>query len=470
MTSEKKYKILSDSLGNVEIPDGALWGIHTQRASTQFSVAGEKMPLSVIRAYLVLKKATTCANVECGVLSGEKSEAILEAIDDLLEDESQLAEHFPLGVWQSGSGAQTHMNLNEVIAHVASKAGKGIIHPHDDVGASQSTNDSFVTVMHMASVEACIHQLMPAISKLRSAFGKLETRYALTLKIGRTHLQDALPLTYGQMFSSYQSALGEVMNYLHQGLDQLFELPIGGTEVGTGFGAPERFDQLVVDHLSQWWKLPFVSSRNKFRALSTHVPLLHLMGCLSNLATVLNKIAKDIRLLASGPRSGIGELLLPEHESASAWMPGGTYPSQCESLSMVCVQVLSEYQAVAHACAEGELELNAYKPLIIKNILNSIKRLTDAMHNFNHFAVRGLMVHERNTQHHLESSLIVVSGLLKELGFDKTAEVAHRAYLDQSTIKEACLKLGYLTEDKLDECLDPSRMMGRSDEDSSIDF
>lgn len=445
-----------------DIPTDALWGAQTQHAINHFSIGNDKTPLTIIRSYLVLKKAAALSNQELGVLSGAKTKVMIEAIDALLEMEDDVMKHFPVHIWQSGSGTQTNMNVNEVIANLANQLEEESIHPNDHVNASQSSNDTFPTVLHMATTQMCIHKLMPAVSKLRSSLGKLESRYAMTIKVGRTHMQDALPITYGQMFSAYQTSLSESMNHMHQALDGLFELAIGGTAVGTGFGAPQDFDDNVAQHLSDMWKLPFTPSRNKFSAISSHTALLHFMGCLSNLACTLNKIASDIKLLGSGPRSGIGELLLPENEQGSSMMPGKVNPTQCEALSMVCMQVLGHYQSVAFGCASGHLELNTYKPLIGLNILNSIQLLSDGMLSFEHYCVKGLMVHENQTRLHLERSLMLVTALSKDIGYDKAAEVASLAYTEQLSLKEACLKLEYLSASRLDELLDPSTMIGNS--------
>lgn len=461
----------ADIFENTTIPKDALWGKQTQLAIDNTLMSQDKTPLPIIRSYLILKKATTQANRELGILSGAKAKVILDAIETLLSMEADVMKHFPISLWQCGSGAQININVNEVIATLATRSGKITIDPHDDVNASQSSNDTFTTTLHMASAEQCIHKLMPAISKIRASFGKLETRYALTLKIGRTHLQDALPMTYGQMFSAYQTSLTQCMSHLHQSLDCLFELAIGGTEIGTGFGAPHDFDDAVAQHLSNLWKLPFLTTRNKFTALSTHTTLLHFMGCLNNLACTLNKIANDILLLGSGPRSGIGELLLPDDKSSTSMIPGKANPTQCEALSMTCMQVLGHYQSVALACANGQLELNAYTPLIGYNILSSIQMLSDAMLNFDLFCVRGLMVHEHHTRTHLERSLMLASVLSKAIGYHKSCEVANLAYTDNSSVKDACLKLKYLDADTLDTLLDPTTMIGNQDEaNDAFDF
>ena len=461
--SNSQTRTVTDHFGSINISNDVLWGPQTQRSLTHFAIGHDRMPFSIIHSYLLLKQATTEANRGLGILSGKKAKLILDAIQELLDMGTDVMRHFPLSIWQAGSGAHTHFNINEVIAHLANNVSPNTINADTDVNASQSTNDTFPTVMHISASEQCVYRLMPAISKLRSSFSKLETKYALTIKIGRTHLQDSLPMTYGQMFSAYQTLLSDTMNMLHHSLDGLFELAIGGTVVGTGFGSPNDFDQIVTQHLSELLKLPFSPSLNKFAAISAHSGLLNLMGCLVNLACNLNKIANDLRFLGSGPRAGIGELLLPENELGSMKIPGKINPTQCEALSMVCMQVLGQYQSVAFACASGHLELNTYKPVIIYNVLHSIELLSDAMLSFEQYCIRGIMVHEINTDNNLKMSLVLANALLKEMTYDKILEIITLATADNSSIKAACMKLEYLSAKRLDELLDPANMIGSYD-------
>jgi len=463
-------RTVTDTLGSIDISHDALWDIHTQRALKYFNIGHDIMPECIIRNYLLLKKAATQTNRELGVLSSKKAKLILDAIKKCLAMGPELMDHFPLHVWQTGSGAHTHMNINEVIAGIINKEHPGVIDTFLDINASQSTNDTFSTVMHITTAQQCIHVLMPEISRLRTSFAKLETRYALTIKIGRTHLQDALPITYGQVFAGYQQLLTDSMNYLHQSLDNLFELAIGGTSVGTGFGAPHDFDNVVCQHLSDLFKLPFIASKNKCASISAHSAMLHFMGCLVNLACSLNKIARDISLLASGPHCGIGEILLPENELGSSTMPGKVNPSQCEALSMVCHHVIGQYNSVAMGCANGQMELNAYKPLIIFNVLKSLELLSDGIQHFEKYCIRGIMVHEGNTRRHLEASLMLVTALVQDIGYTKASEVAHKALNDNVSIKEATLQLGYITAERLDQLLDPATMIGTSEPDDYPDI
>jgi fumarate hydratase, class II len=452
----------TDSLGEVEVPANRYWGAGTQRALLHFNIGDELMPMEMIRALALVKKAAALANRELGWLPEDKAGLILRAAEKVIE--GKLNDHFPLRLWMSGSGTQANMNINEVIANRAIELAGGVlgskkpIHPNDHVNMSQSTNDVFPAAMHLAAVEAMQTRLIPQVTKLRNAINEKAKSWAALVKIGRTHLMDAVPLTLGQEFSGYVGMLDDNLERIEAALTGLYRLALGGTAVGTGLNAPKGFGDLAINRLAELTGLPFVPAPNKFAAMGAHDALVMASGVLKILAVSLYKIANDIRLLGSGPRAGLRELELPANEPGSTIMPGKINPSQCEALAMVAVQVMGYDAAVAFAGGGGYLELNVYKPLLIFNVLQSIKLLADGCHNFTEFLVVGLKPDLEQLDAYLHRSLMLVTALTPLIGHDKAAQIAHLA-LDQGlSLKEAALKLGYLSAADFDRLADPYRM------------
>jgi fumarate hydratase class II len=454
----------TDSMGAVEVPGDRYWGAQTQRSLHHFAIGGpsERMPVEIVRAFGVLKKACALANEERGLLPGERARWIVRAAEEVAD--GALDDHFPLFVWQTGSGTQSNMNANEVISNRAIELAGGEmgskrpIHPNDDVNMSQSSNDTFPTAMHVAAARALVEGLLPSVRALRESLKRKAEEFAPIVKIGRTHLQDAVPLTLGQEFSGYVSQLDADLGRIDSALPGLYELAIGGTAVGTGLNAPQGFGDRVAARIADLTGLPFTSAPNKFAALAAHDALVFASGALRTLAVSLMKIANDLRWLASGPRSGLGELELPENEPGSSIMPGKVNPTQSEAMTMVCCQVIGNDTTVAIAGSQGNFELNVFKPVIARNVLQSIRLLSDVCRTFREFAVEGIRPNEARIAELVESSLMLVTALSPRIGYDKAAEIAKNAHRDGTTLRQSALTLGYLSADEYDELVRPERM------------
>jgi fumarate hydratase class II len=453
-----------DTMGDVEVPADHYWGAQTQRSLHHFAIGGdrERMPIEVVRAFGLLKQAAALVNAELGRLPREKAELIARAAEEVAS--GRLDEEFPLAIWQTGSGTQSNMNANEVIANRAIELAGGElgskqpIHPNDDVNMSQSSNDTFPTAMHVAVAGAVKESLLPAVRELRDALDAKAREFAPIVKIGRTHLQDAVPLTLGQEFSGYVAQLDADIERIERALPGVQELAIGGAAVGTGLNAPEGFGEAVAARLAELTGLPFTSATNKFAALAAHDALVDLHGTLRTLAVSLMKIANDIRWLGSGPRSGLGELELPENEPGSSIMPGKVNPTQAEAMTMVCCQVFGNDVAVTVAGSQGNFELNVFKPVIVRNVLQSTRLLADVCRSFREFCVEGIRANEQRIGEHLERSLMLVTALAPRIGYDRAAEIAKKAHHEQRTLREVALELGYVGEAEFDELVRPERM------------
>ncbi len=452
----------TDSMGPIEVPADRYWGAQTQRSLHHFSIGDERMPASVIRGMAILKKAAATTNRELGLLADDEAKLIVAAADEVID--GKLTDEFPLFIWQTGSGTQTNMNMNEVISNRAielaggKRGSKDPIHPNDHVNRSQSSNDTFPTAMHIAAAEEIVHRLRPAIRALRDSLDAKASEFADIVKIGRTHLQDAVPLTLGQEFSGYVAQLDADLDRIEAALPGLYELALGGTAVGTGLNSHPEFADRVAAAIAELTGLPFVSAPNKFAALAAHDALVHASGVLRTLAVSLTKIANDVRWLASGPRAGLGELVLPENEPGSSIMPGKVNPTQSEALTMVCAQVLGNDVTVGIAGSQGNFELNVYKPVIIYNVLQSVALLTDSATNFRRFAVEGLEANRERIAEHVANSLMVVTALSPHLGYDKAAEIAKHAHRHRTSLREAAVALGHLTAEEFDRLVRPERM------------
>ncbi len=464
MTKTNKTRQESDSLGTVEVNDDVYWGAQTERSLHHFAIGNDKMPVELIYAFGLLKKAAALTNLELHLISKEKAELIVKAAEEVSAGE--LNEHFPLRVWQTGSGTQTNMNVNEVIANRAnematgSRGAKHPIHPNDDVNLSQSSNDTFPTAMHIAAAKALVHDLLPAIAILRDGLAEKQKQFAHLIKTGRTHLQDAVPLTLGQEFSGYVAQLDAAMAAIQKTLPGLYELAIGGTAVGTGLNTDPQFAEKAAAMIAKLTQLPFVSAPNKFAALAAHDAFVFASGALKMLACALMKIANDIRWLGSGPRCGLGELILPANEPGSSIMPGKVNPTQSEAMTMVCAQVMGNDAVIGFADSQGNFELNVFKPVIIYNFMHSLRLLTDASRLFNQYCVQGLQADEKVINKSLHHSLMLVTALAPKIGYDKAAEIAHKAWHEGTSLLEATLALGYLTETEFKEWVRPELMLG----------
>ncbi len=458
----KSIRIESDSMGKVEVPADSYGGAQTQRSLKNFNIGIEIMPIETIHAFGILKKAAALVNNELGRLDDEKTQLIVQAADEIIT--GQLDENFPLKVWQTGSGTQTNMNANEVIANRAIQLAGGEmgsktpIHPNDHVNLSQSSNDTFPTAMHIAAAIG-FSKLIPAITHLRDALFEKQQAFANIIKIGRTHLQDAVPLTLGQEFSGYVAQLDHAINGLRNAMPGLYRLALGGTAVGTGINSHPKFAKLVAEKIAELTKMPFVTADNKFSVIAAHDELVSASSSLRLCATALLKIANDIRWLASGPRCGLGELDLPANEPGSSIMPGKVNPTQCEAMSMICLQVMGNDVSIGFAGSQGNFELNAYNPLIIYNLMQSINLLKDGCMSLTDNAIAGLSANEKQINKHLHHSLMLVTALAPVIGYDKAAEIAHTALHDGSSLKEACLKLGYLNAKEFDQHICPEKMV-----------
>ena len=453
-----------DTMGTIEVPADRYWGAQTQRSLEHFRIGSDRFPREIIRALGVLKKACALVNRELGLLSEDKARAIVQAADEVIE--GRLDEHFPLSVWQTGSGTQTNMNANEVIANRAIELLGGRlgsqqpVHPNDDVNRSQSSNDTFPTAMHIAVVEQIEGRLVPAVTRLRDTLRAKSRAFADVVKIGRTHLQDAVPLTLGQEISGWVSQLDRALGHIRAGMPGLHELALGGTAVGTGLNAPPGFGERAARVIADLTGHPFVSAPNKFEALAAHDALVGVHGALRALAAALTKIANDVRWLASGPRCGIGELRIPENEPGSSIMPGKVNPTQCEALTMVCAQVMGNDVAVGVGGASGNFELNVYKPLIVHNVLNSVRLLADACASFDTHCAHGIEPDRERIRDLVDRSLMLVTALAPRLGYDRAAKIAKTAHAEGLTLKEAAVKLGYLTAEEFDREVRPESMVG----------
>ncbi len=455
-------RIESDSMGAIDVPADHHWGAQTQRSLHHFAISHDTMPPGIIRAFGILKRAAIEVNGELGLLSAEKVALIVRAADEVAS--GALAAEFPLRVWQTGSGTQSNMNVNEVIASRANematgtRGGKSPIHPNDDVNRSQSSNDTFPTALHMAVVLAIVEHLIPSIRALRDALDAKASTFEAIVKIGRTHLQDAVPLTLGQEFSGYVAQLDGGITRLEAALPGLYEIALGGTAVGTGLNAHPAFAERVAARIAELTGLPFVTAPNKFQALAGQEATVFASGALKTLATSLMKIANDIRWLGSGPRAGLGELRLPENEPGSSIMPGKVNPTQSEMLTMVCVQVFGYDAAITIAGSQGNFELNVFKPVIAHDLLHGIELLTDGCRSFREFCVEGLEADIVRIGANVSSSLMLVTALAPSIGYDKAAEIAKKAHHEGTTLREAALALGYVNAEAFDAAIDPAAM------------
>lgn len=462
-----EYRIEKDSLGDVQVPADKYWGAQTERSRNNFKIGDSKqqMPLEIIKGFAYLKKAAAYTNAELGVLPNEKRDLIAKVCDEILE--GKLDEQFPLVIWQTGSGTQSNMNTNEVIANRAHvlqghSLGDGacFIHPNDDVNKSQSSNDTFPTGMHIACYKMVVETTIPKVEALRDTLKKKSVDFMQVVKIGRTHLMDATPLTVGQEFSGYVSQLDHGLKALRNTLDHLSEIALGGTAVGTGINTPKGYSELVAKYIAQFTGLPFRSADNKFEALAAHDALVETHGALKQIAVSMMKIANDIRLLASGPRCGIGELNIPANEPGSSIMPGKVNPTQAEAMTMVCAQVIGNDVAVTTGGMNGHFELNVFKPMMAKNVLESARILGDACESFKVNCADGIEPNYENIKKNLNNSLMLVTALNTHIGYDKASKIAKTAHENGTTLKEEAINLGYLSADEFDQWVDPSKMIG----------
>jgi len=457
-----RTRIESDSMGKIEVPADVYWGAQTQRSLLHFDIGRDTMPPELIHAFGLLKKACALVNQDLGKLSADKAHLIVQAANEVID--GKLDDQFPLRIWQTGSGTQTNMNVNEVIANRAIQiaggemGSKNPIHPNDHVNMSQSSNDTFPAAMHIAAAERVKNALIPAVKQVRDAIAAKAQQFQHVVKIGRTHLQDAVPLTIGQEFGGWASLLDRDIARLEQVLQGLFDLAIGGTAVGTGLNTHPEFAERAAKKIAELTSLPFRSHPNKFAALSAHDEIVFAQGALETLAASFMKISNDIRWLASGPRCGLGELTIPENEPGSSIMPGKVNPTQCEAMTMVCAQVHGATAAVGFAGSQGNFELNVYKPVIIYNFLHSVTLITGACHGYVEYMIKGIEVDRAKVEWYVKNSLMLVTALAPKVGYDKAAQIAHTAHVEHSSLREAALKLGYLTGEEFDQLVRPEHM------------
>jgi fumarate hydratase class II len=460
-----KFRTERDTFGEIQVPAERLWGAQTQRSVQNFKISGERMPADLIHALALVKRACAKVNRELKLLDAKKAEAIISAADEVIE--GRYDQEFPLVVWQTGSGTQTNMNVNEVLANRASellggeRGEKRLVHPNDDVNKGQSSNDVFPTAMHVAAAQALVNRLIPSIQKLRDTLSNKVKEFDAIVKIGRTHLQDATPLTLGQEFSGYVSQLDHGLAHVEAALPHLYELALGGTAVGTGLNSHPEFAARVAEELAQEADLPFVSAPNKFEALASNDALVHAHGTLKTLAASLMKLANDIRWLASGPRCGFGEIKIPENEPGSSIMPGKVNPTQSEALTMLCSQVFGNDVAVNIGGASGNFELNVFKPLIIHNFLQSVRLMADGALSFNDNCAMGIEANRERIDELMNNSLMLVTALNPHIGYDKAARIAKKAHLEGLSLRAAALALGYVTAKQFDQWVRPQDMVGK---------
>lgn len=454
-----------DSLGIVQVPGDKYWGAQTQRSYENFKIGGQKMPIEVIYAFAILKKAAAFTNRDLGVLSNSKARLIDQVTDEMLKGE--LDDQFPLVVWQTGSGTQTNMNVNEVVANRAHVLQGGsltdkdkVLHPNDDVNKSQSSNDTFPTAMHIAAYQKIIHRVLPALRRLKDEFASKASQFDSIVKIGRTHFMDATPVTVGQELSAFASQLGHGIRAIEASMSHLSELALGGTAVGTGLNTPKGYAEKVAEHIAELTNLPFRSAENKFEALSAHDAIVESHGALKTVAVSLMKIGNDIRMLASGPRCGIGEYSIPANEPGSSIMPGKVNPTQCEALTMAMAQVLGNDVAISVSGMNGQFQLNVFKPVMIFNLLFSADLIADSCDSFNNNCIQGLQPNKDRISEHLNNSLMLVTALNTHIGYDKSAEIAKKAFNENTTLRQAALELKYLTEEEFDQWVRPENMVG----------
>tara|TARA_B100001250_G_scaffold125539_2_gene106772 strand:- start:27965 stop:29365 length:1401 start_codon:yes stop_codon:yes gene_type:complete len=461
-----KYRLEKDTMGTVKVPKQKYWGAQTERSRNNFKIGDESsMPIEIIYAFAYLKKAAAHTNCKLGVLSEKKRDLISQVCDEIIAKEHD--DQFPLVIWQTGSGTQSNMNVNEVIANRAHVINGGsledlkkTIHPNDDVNKSQSSNDTFPTAMHIAAYKMIVETSIPAIEKLKTALDAKSKKFMRVVKIGRTHLMDATPLTLGQVFSGYVSQLNHGVKALKNTLPHLSEIALGGTAVGTGINTPKGYSNTVAKFIAEFTKLPFISAENKFEALAAHDAIIESHGGVKQLAVSLNKIANDIRMLSSGPRSGIGEINIPENEPGSSIMPGKVNPTQCEAITMVCAQIIGNDTAITIGGLQGHYELNVFKPVIATNFLQSARLIGDACISFNINCVAGIEPNHTNLKKNLDNSLMLVTALNTKIGYEKAAEIAKAAHKNGTTLKEESITLGYMTTEEFDAWVKPEDMCG----------
>ena len=459
------FRIEKDTIGEIQVESTKYWGAQTERSRNNFKIGPPaSMPLEIVHAFAVLKKAAAITNFQLGVLEEDKKKLIAKVCDEILDN--QLNDEFPLVVWQTGSGTQSNMNVNEVIANRAHVLNGGslsedntTLKANDDVNKSQSSNDTFPTAMHIAAYKIIIEKTIPGVTALRDTLEKKALKFREVVKIGRTHLMDATPLSLGQEFSGYVSQIDHGLKALNNTMDHLSELALGGTAVGTGLNTPEGYAKMVAKNIAELTNLPFISAENKFEALAAHDAIVETHGALKQLAVSINKIANDIRMLASGPRSGIGELIIPANEPGSSIMPGKVNPTQCEALTMVCAQIMGNDVAISFGGAQGHYELNVFKPMMAKNLIESATILADATLSFNEHCAKGIEPNHANIEKLLNNSLMLVTALNTKIGYYKAAEIANTAHKNGTTLKEEAINLGYVTAEEYDLWVDPKKMI-----------
>ena len=459
------FRIEKDTIGEIQVESTKYWGAQTERSRNNFKIGPPaSMPLEIVHAFAVLKKAAAITNCQLGVLDEKKKDLISRVCEEILDN--KLNAEFPLVVWQTGSGTQSNMNVNEVIAnraHVLNGGsldeGNSTLKANDDVNKSQSSNDTFPTAMHIAAYKVIIEKTIPGITALKETIEKKAIEFKEVVKIGRTHLMDATPLTLGQVFSGYASQMDHGLKALKNTLEHLSELALGGTAVGTGLNTPKGYDVMVAKNIAELTNLPFITAENKFEALAAHDAIVETHGALKQLAVSINKIANDIRMLASGPRSGIGELIIPANEPGSSIMPGKVNPTQCEAITMVCAQIMGNDVAISFGGAQGHYELNVFKPMMAKNLIESANILADASLSFNEHCAKGIEPNHANIEKLLNNSLMLVTALNTKIGYYKAAEIANTAHKNGTTLKEEAINFGYVTSEEYDEWVDPKKMI-----------
>ena len=452
------YRIEKDSMGEMQVPANAYWGAQTQRSYENFKIGTEKMPKEITYAFAILKKAVAQANHRLGKLDERRCMIISQVCDEVLA--GKLDDHFPLAVWQTGSGTQSNMNMNEVVANRGNEiAGEKLLHPNDHVNMSQSSNDTFPTAMHIAAVLETKNKLIPSIERMITEFEKLEKENEGIIKTGRTHLQDATPITFSQEISGWKNMLEKSKKMIEMSLEEVAELALGGTAVGTGLNAPAGFAEAAAEEVSKLTGIPFITAENKFHSLTAKDELVFVHGAIKGLAANIMKISNDIRWLASGPRCGLGEIFIPENEPGSSIMPGKVNPTQCEAITMVAVQVMANDAGIGICASQGNLELNVYMPVMIYEYLQSVRLLADGLDSFREKCVCGIVANKEKMEENLHRSLMLVTGLSPYIGYENAAKTAKKAYADNISLKEACVALGFLTEEKFDEVFHPEQMV-----------